>query len=224
MPGPRGSNVGLTDMQRASLTPEQIKPMEEGSKAILAALFVYATGLWAMKGQMLFLYLRFTIGLWQEKLVKWTAIVCGLFWVAIILVITCRCVPIQKTWQVYPDPGGKIGNRYFFVAVLCVNAPCVKPLFSSSSWLKGAGYSSGKKYTPNNDRNEVPLHKINKDMYPITDLSIHASTEHINRPSSAGASTRNTVEDETKLQIQHTTEVEITSWDPVDQAERGRPS
>jgi hypothetical protein len=58
--GPRGSNVGLTDEQRAALTPEQIKPLEEGSKAILAALFVYATGLWAMKGQMLFVYHRLT--------------------------------------------------------------------------------------------------------------------------------------------------------------------
>ena len=48
------------------------------------------------------------IGLWQEKLVKWTAVVCGLFWVAIILVTTCRCVPINKTWEVYPDPGGKL--------------------------------------------------------------------------------------------------------------------
>jgi hypothetical protein len=60
MLGPRGSNVGLTDAQRSGLLPERIKPMEEGSKAILAALFVYATGLWAMKGQMLFLYRRFT--------------------------------------------------------------------------------------------------------------------------------------------------------------------
>jgi len=60
MLGPRGSNVSLTDAQRAGLTPEQIKPMAEGSKAILAALFVYATGLWATKGQMLSLYRRFT--------------------------------------------------------------------------------------------------------------------------------------------------------------------
>jgi hypothetical protein len=58
--GPRGSNVGLTDEQRAALTPEQTKPMVEGSKAILAALYIYATGLWSMKGQMLFLYHRLT--------------------------------------------------------------------------------------------------------------------------------------------------------------------
>lgn len=117
-----------------------------------------------------------------------------------------------------------IADIYQFVAVLCVNAPCVKPLFSSSSWLKGSGYSSGKKYTPDSNRNEVPLHKVNKDLYPITDLSvhIHASTEHINRPNSADPSTTSNAEDESKLQVQRTTEVEVTSWDPVDEAERGK--
>lgn len=111
-----------------------------------------------------------------------------------------------------------------FVAVPCVTALCVKPLSSSSSWLEGSGYSSGKKHTPNNDRNEVPLHKVNKDLYPITDLSVyvHASTEHINRPNSAGPSTTSNVEVESKLQIQRTTELEGMNRDPVNEAERGR--
>ncbi|KAF3051228.1 hypothetical protein E8E11_007742 [Didymella keratinophila] len=177
MLGPRGSNVGLTDAQRAALTPEQVKPMAEGSKAILTALFVYATGLWAMKGQVLFLYRRFT----RIRILE-------------------------------------------FVAVLCVNAPCVKPLFSSTSWLKGSGYSAGKKYNPDSDRNEVLLHKVNKDLYPITDPSVHVhpSTEHINRPNSAGPNTKSNVDDESKLQIQRTTKVEVTSWDPVNEVGLGR--
>ncbi|KAF2622347.1 hypothetical protein BU25DRAFT_211260 [Macroventuria anomochaeta] len=56
------------------------------------------------------------------------------------------------------------------------HAPCVKLLFSSSSWMRGSGNSYDKKRTPNGGRGDIVLRKVNKDLYPITNLSVHAST------------------------------------------------
>jgi hypothetical protein len=38
-------------------------------------------------------------------MVKVVAVICAIFYITIVLVTSCRCLPIRKTWQVYPDPG-----------------------------------------------------------------------------------------------------------------------
>lgn len=45
------------------------------------------------------------MGLKQDKFVKGTMIACVLAYVGIILVLWCHCVPVQRNWQVYPNPG-----------------------------------------------------------------------------------------------------------------------
>ncbi|KAL6229649.1 hypothetical protein BDW75DRAFT_235036 [Aspergillus navahoensis] len=191
--GQYGTNIGLSDEERAAVTPEQT--------ARLVAC-------------MLFFYNRLTLGLFQQKLVKFNVVLCVATYVAVILTIFLHCRPLTKHFQVYPDPGlncsadfinyimiattnvvtdailltipipllakvrlalrrklvigvllcggvfvmaatllrcilslqdiNSINNstvwaiRETFVAIIAVNAPCIKPLFSTSVWLRSS--------------------------------------------------------------------------------------
>ncbi|KAE8350546.1 hypothetical protein BDV28DRAFT_138925 [Aspergillus coremiiformis] len=211
MIGRYGTNIGLSDAQRASLTPEQIQPLVRGSKCLLAGWTCYVTLIWSLKACMLFFYHRLTLGLVQRKLVKINAVLCAGTYAVVIFTIFLHCRPLQKNWQVYPDPGINCSVDYVnyiviavanvttdgilvcipipllakvrlaltrkliiglllcggvfvmvatllrcilslqsinsintstiwairetFVAIIAVNAPCIKPLFSSTTWL-----------------------------------------------------------------------------------------
>lgn len=47
------------------------------------------------------------LGLVQQKLVKFNAVLCASTYIAVILTIFLHCRPLEKNWQVYPDPGRK---------------------------------------------------------------------------------------------------------------------
>ncbi|KAB8071482.1 hypothetical protein BDV29DRAFT_197345 [Aspergillus leporis] len=209
--GQYGTNIGIPDAQRAALTPDQIELLARGSKCLLAGWTCYVTLIWSLKACMLFFYNRLTLGLVQQKLVKFNAVLCLCTYVAVILTIFLHCRPLYKNWQVYPNPGLNCSAGYVnyiviavtnvstdailvcipvpllakvrlalrrkfiiglllcggifvmiatllrcilslqsidsintstiwairetFVAIIAVNAPCIKPLFSSSIWL-----------------------------------------------------------------------------------------
>ncbi|KAE8314035.1 hypothetical protein BDV41DRAFT_534884 [Aspergillus transmontanensis] len=221
--GQYGTNIGLDDAQRASLTPEQTKTLVSGSKCLLAGWTCYVTLIWSLKACMLFFYNRLTLGLVQQKLVKFNAVLCAGTYTAVILTIFLHCRPLKKNWQVYPDPGLNCTADYVnyiviavtnvltdailvcipipllakvrlalrrklmigvllcggvfvmiatllrcilslqsinsintstiwairetFVGIIAVNAPCIKPLFSTSTWLGSSEdpYSSSRK-------------------------------------------------------------------------------
>ncbi|KKK16274.1 hypothetical protein ARAM_003165 [Aspergillus rambellii] len=212
--GQHGTNIGLTDEQRAALTPEEIASVVFGSKCLLAGWTCYVTLIWSLKACMLFFYQRLTLGLVQQKLVKFNAVLCVCTYIAVIFTIFLHCRPLARHLQVYPDPGlncsadyvnyivvavtnittdailvfipipiiakvrlelrrklmigvllcggvfvmtatllrcilslksiNSIDNstiwaiRETFVAIIAVNAPCIKLLFSSSIWLRSS--------------------------------------------------------------------------------------
>lgn len=103
--GQHGANIGLTNAQRAAMTPDQVKSLVIGSKCLLAGWVCYVTLIWCLKACMLFFYNRLTLGLMQQKLVRINAVLCALSYVAVIFTIFFHCLPIQKHWQIYPDPG-----------------------------------------------------------------------------------------------------------------------
>ncbi|KAE8376036.1 hypothetical protein BDV26DRAFT_294452 [Aspergillus bertholletiae] len=224
-PGQYGTNIGLDDAQRAALTPEQVDILARGSQCLLAGWTCYVTLIWALKACMLFFYNRLTLGLVQQKLVKFNAVLCACTYVAVILTIFLHCRPLHRNWQVYPDPGINCTAGYVnyiviavtnvstdailvfipipllakvrlalrrklmigvllcggvfvmiatllrcilslqsidsintstiwairetFVGIIAVNAPCIKPLFSTSTWLGSSrdryGSRNGKK-------------------------------------------------------------------------------
>ncbi|KAL2862397.1 uncharacterized protein BJX67DRAFT_385648 [Aspergillus lucknowensis] len=212
--GQHGTNIGLTNTQRAALTPEQTASLVFGSKCLMAGWTCYVTLIWSLKACMLFFYNRLTLGLMQQKLVKLNAVLCGATYVAVIFTIFLHCRPLSKHFQVYPDPGLNCTADYVnyiviavtnvltdailltipipllakvkialrrkliigvllcggvfvmaatllrcilslqsiesintstiwairetFVAIIAVNAPCIKPLFSTSIWIRSS--------------------------------------------------------------------------------------
>lgn len=48
-----------------------------------------------------------SLNLTQHKLVKVTAIICGIGYISTIIVLLTHCHPINKLWTVYPYPGGE---------------------------------------------------------------------------------------------------------------------
>ncbi|BCS27973.1 uncharacterized protein APUU_61021S [Aspergillus puulaauensis] len=220
--GQYGTNIGLTDEQRAALSPAEEARLVFGSKCLMAGWTCYVTLIWSLKACMLFFYNRLTLGLTQQKLVKFNALLCACTFVAVIFTIFLHCRPIERHFQVYPDPGlncsadfvnyiviaatnvltdgillcipiplllkvrlqlrrkliigvllcggvfvmaatllrcilsvkdiNSINNstvwaiRETFVAIIAVNAPCIKPLFSSSIWIRSSSKdpSSGR--------------------------------------------------------------------------------
>ncbi|KAL1966340.1 hypothetical protein VTN77DRAFT_4693 [Rasamsonia byssochlamydoides] len=103
--GQYGTNIGIYDNIGATLSKEQIRRYEIGSKCLLAGWTCYVTLIWCLKACMLFFYNRITLGLAQQKAVKITAVLCVLAYIAVIAVIYGHCTPVHKNWQVYPYPG-----------------------------------------------------------------------------------------------------------------------
>ncbi|KAL2857359.1 hypothetical protein BJY01DRAFT_202662 [Aspergillus pseudoustus] len=118
--GQHGTNIGLTNEQRAALTPGQTASLVYGSKCLLAGWTCYVTLIWSLKACMLFFYNRLTLGLMQQKLVKFNAILCAGTYVAVIFTIFLHCRPLSKHFQVYPDPGLNCSADYVNYIVIAV--------------------------------------------------------------------------------------------------------
>lgn len=103
--GQNGTNIGVTNEIGATLTDAEIARREFGSKCLLAGWNFYVTLIWCLKGTMLCFYNRMTLGLKQQKIVKWTQLVCVLAYIGVIAVIWGHCTPVRKNWQVTPYPG-----------------------------------------------------------------------------------------------------------------------
>ncbi|KAK2855633.1 hypothetical protein FQN49_005002 [Arthroderma sp. PD_2] len=103
--GRTGTNIGLSDAQRAALTPSELAALEFGTKCNLAGWLMYTTLIWSLKACMLFFYARLTIGLYKERMVKIAAIICACTYCISMVTILSHCRPIEKNWQVNPDPG-----------------------------------------------------------------------------------------------------------------------
>ncbi|KEZ44907.1 hypothetical protein SAPIO_CDS2254 [Scedosporium apiospermum] len=113
--GQNGTNVGLNDEIAATLSDEEISKREFGSKVLLAGWVAYVSLIWSLKGCMLFFFNRITLGLKQQKFIKWAGLACAMTYVAVIAVVFGHCTPILKKWQIIPYPGG---NVLFPAAVL----------------------------------------------------------------------------------------------------------
>jgi hypothetical protein len=124
-----GVNIGIPDKARyeLSLMPDAYSRFVRGSKCYWSSWWVYVSLIWSLKACTLFLFNRITWeapptlkrrtsdlhansrpGLWQQKVVKYTAALVGLSYIAIILSFCLQCRPIQGNWQIYPNPGRKL--------------------------------------------------------------------------------------------------------------------
>ncbi|RGP71165.1 integral membrane pth11 [Fusarium sporotrichioides] len=103
--GQSGTNIDVTDEMGANMTAAEIAKREFGSKCLLAGWNFYVTLIFCLKGVMLCLYSRMTLGLWQRKFVIWTQVGTVIAYLSVIAAIWGHCTPVHKNWQVYPNPG-----------------------------------------------------------------------------------------------------------------------
>jgi hypothetical protein len=102
-----GTNVDFSQAQLRAMTPKELENIVLGSKLELLAWYSYTLLIWALKCCMLFFFGRLTSGLSMQTYVRWLTVGIVLSYVAVFLTISCGCFPIQKNWQVIPDPGLK---------------------------------------------------------------------------------------------------------------------
>lgn len=106
-----GSNVDFTIAQFTAMSPAELHEVEIGSRLQLLAWYSYTGLIWALKACMLFFFSRLTAGLSMQTYVRYLSGVMVISYVAVFLTITCGCFPIEKNWQVLPDPGPKCTVR-----------------------------------------------------------------------------------------------------------------
>ena len=100
-----GTNVDFSQEQLKAMTPKEVHNIVIGSKLELLAWYSYTLLIWALKCCMLFFFGRLPSGLSIPTYVRWLTVGIVASYIAVFLTISCGCFPIQKNWQVIPDPG-----------------------------------------------------------------------------------------------------------------------
>ncbi|KAI0508761.1 hypothetical protein F5B22DRAFT_382226 [Xylaria bambusicola] len=103
------ANNGMTDAERMALSPDdpEFQMRVIGSKIQLAGWSIYSSLMCFLKLSVLVFYTRLTQGLGRRyRLQIWAGfgLVIGTF-IASLAVVLFSCLPIEKNWQIYPDPG-----------------------------------------------------------------------------------------------------------------------
>ncbi|PYH71176.1 uncharacterized protein BO88DRAFT_486512 [Aspergillus vadensis CBS 113365] len=102
------ANNAMTDAERAALSPtsEEYHLRVGGSKTQVLGWSLYTTLLWLLKSCMAVFYSRLTAGLINMHIrIRIAYFLIGATYIAVILSILVGCHPIQKNWQINPNPG-----------------------------------------------------------------------------------------------------------------------
>ncbi|KAJ5824769.1 hypothetical protein N7447_007109 [Penicillium robsamsonii] len=102
------ANNSMTDEQRKELSPqsEEYRLRVGGSKVQVAGWSLYTLLLWLLKTCMAVFYSRLTAGLVNMRIrIHIAYVLIGITYIATICSILFGCHPIDKNWQIYPDPG-----------------------------------------------------------------------------------------------------------------------
>lgn len=95
------------------LNPELIKDRERGSKALIAAWFLYVTVIWGCKLAIWMVCKRLTDrAATQRKRVKYTGYLLAFSYAAALLTLSTVCNPFTHYWQIDPDPGRRFFHFY----------------------------------------------------------------------------------------------------------------
>lgn len=106
------ANDSMTNEYRARLANDGPGSQEFGlrvlgSKVQLAAWISYSLVLWLLKGSLLcFFVVRLTEGITGARRRAWAGtILLIVTWVSIVVTVLASCRPLNKMWQIFPDPG-----------------------------------------------------------------------------------------------------------------------
>jgi hypothetical protein len=101
----------MTDAERAALDPSshEYYLRVEGSKTQLFGWLVYTVLLWVLKLAWLFFFKRLGDGVGHMSLkINIGFVFVGVTFFGTFFAILFGCYPVEKHWQIYPDPGSKL--------------------------------------------------------------------------------------------------------------------
>ncbi|KAJ5101149.1 hypothetical protein N7456_007201 [Penicillium angulare] len=102
------ANNAMTDEQRAALSPDskEYSLRVGGSKLQVAGWSLYTLLLWLLKTCMAVFYSRLTAGLINMRIrIHIAYVLIAVTYITTICSILFGCHPLEKNWQIYPDPG-----------------------------------------------------------------------------------------------------------------------
>ncbi|KAI3323400.1 hypothetical protein HD806DRAFT_535225 [Xylariaceae sp. AK1471] len=121
--GAIGSNIGLNEQTALAVPDGDVPRLAEGSKLAYAAWIFFILLIWTLKGVLLLLYNRLTMGLWQHNLARLMLLVSAATFLASLSWHIFSCYPTYKAWQIKPFPGDNCTLRrgnYMIITVLDV--------------------------------------------------------------------------------------------------------
>ncbi|CAD6447290.1 52f5a1d8-fb14-42b8-beed-1f8de37cee96 [Sclerotinia trifoliorum] len=118
------SNSGMTDKERQTLDPNSLEWLYRvnGAKTHIWDWVTYVTLMWLLKACWIAYYARLLAAAEKRPLRRITVgyVVLGLTYLSAILAVLCKCLPLKKQWQIYPDPRNLCypGNSTFQMAFI----------------------------------------------------------------------------------------------------------
>ncbi|KAI0114267.1 hypothetical protein F4776DRAFT_330749 [Hypoxylon sp. NC0597] len=118
--GDIGNNINLTEITALEVPDSEVPRLTLGSKLAYAAWVFYILGIWTLKGVLLCLYNRLTMGLRQQRLVWIMMALSSLTFLASMFWHIFSCVPTYRAWQIKPYPGESCTSRRGNYIIICV--------------------------------------------------------------------------------------------------------
>ncbi|KAK2005226.1 hypothetical protein LZ32DRAFT_259805 [Colletotrichum eremochloae] len=118
-----GGNINVKPQQVDSLSDEDVRILEMGSKMEFVTWYTYPGFVWVLKFSILFFYRRVMQGLMKDWTINFLFLFCGLTWVALITTVSSTCRPFHDNWTVRPLPGEHCifrAQNFYALAVLNV--------------------------------------------------------------------------------------------------------
>ncbi|TEY59455.1 hypothetical protein BOTCAL_0192g00190 [Botryotinia calthae] len=110
------SNGGMIEIERQTLDPNSSEWLYRvnGAKTHIWNWVTYISLMWLLKACWITYYARLISAAEKRSLRRITVgyAVLGVTYLSAILVVFCKCMPLKKQWQIYPDPGDSCHSGY----------------------------------------------------------------------------------------------------------------
>ncbi|KAI1139214.1 hypothetical protein F5Y05DRAFT_341416 [Hypoxylon sp. FL0543] len=118
--GTLGNNINLNEQTALEVPDSEVPRLILGSKLAYSAWVFYILGIWTLKGVLLCLYNRLTMGLQQQRLV-WVMMALSLAtFLASLFWHIFSCYPTYRAWQIKPYPGESCTLRRGNYIIICI--------------------------------------------------------------------------------------------------------
>jgi hypothetical protein len=115
-----GSNLYPPELE-GTFTPMEVEERIFGSKIVVVSEQAMLNAIYAIKVCMLIMYTRLTLGLTQQKAVRWLSVYVAMGWIASEVAFFTACIPFQGYWGMPPPNPQCTTLEYFAIVTGCFN-------------------------------------------------------------------------------------------------------